>query len=310
MTYKRFYLLSLAILLLASVYPIYMGITTLFHYAQNGYIDVANYQKYIIPYTPICIALICSAAMLPLLFKWFQKHTLAAVSILGVALFFLTELAFEQIKVLEGYTTLPLDSWQYSLCYATPEVLEAIGEPIYAQNNPAYKIHFYIIAIVIILAVLHTLYGFSKMLRDRDYAKKRPLLAQLICTLLFIGLCILACFTAFYRTGTLQISALSAGLMSAFFIVFGVTFGLWFSCIFHGKRRSLTVVLPAVIAALTTLVMYLGELILMGGVLFKFGSGSIFEPLGAIPFAIVDILVIIASAVITYGLGRWLNKQH
>jgi len=298
--YKNFYLLSLLVIVLVSVYPIYMGVVTISNYLQNGSINVEEYQKYIIPYTPICIALIVSAALMPLIFKLFKRYTLPIVSILGTVLFFASEFGFEQIKVIEESVEMPLESWQLSLCMVTPEVLRSIGKPIYAANNPAFKIHFYLIAIVLILAVLNVLYGYSKMLREHNFEKKRPLIAQTVSVVLFICLCILACFTAFFRNGTINISPLSAILMSIFFIVFGITVGVYCGSIFYGKRKLLSKILPAISASLTTLIMYIGELVLMGGVLFKYGSGFIFKPIEAIPFSAADIIIILVSGVITY----------
>ncbi len=310
MKYRNFYFLSLLAVILVSAYPIYMGIATLVSYYQNGYIAAADYKKYIIPYTPICISLIITTALMPLGFKLFKRYTLAFASFLGTAIFFASEFWFEQVKVLEGYVEIPLESWQLSLCMATPEVLRAIGEPIYAENNPAYKIHFYIIAIVIILAVLNVIYGFSKMLREQSFEKKRPLIAQAVSVVLFIGLCILACFSAFYRNGTINISPLSAVLMSVFFIIFGITVGIYCGSIFYGKSRLLSRLIPAAAASLTTLVMYIGELVLMGGVLFKYGSGLFFEPIGAIPFSAIDIAIILVSGVITYIVMTLLHDPH
>lgn len=310
MSYKKFYLLSLLAIVLASVYPIYMGVVTMSSYLQNGFINVADYQKYIIPYTPICIALIATVALMPLIFKLFRRHTLLVVSLLGTVLFFASEFGFEQIKVIEGYVEMPLESWQLSLCMATPEVLRSIGEPIYAANNPIFKIHFYIIAIVIILAVLNVIYGFSKMLREQDYSKKRPLIAQAVSAFLFISLCILACFTSFYRNGTINISTLSARLMTVFFIVFGATVGIYGGSIFYGKGKLLSKIIPGIIASLTTLIMYIGELMLMGGVLFKYGNGLLFIPIGLIPFSTVDIAIILVSGVITYILMQLLNAPR
>ncbi|HYF82319.1 MAG TPA: hypothetical protein VEB00_04740 [Clostridia bacterium] len=310
MKYKNFYLLSLLAIILVSVYPIYMGVVTLGSYLQNGSIDVADYKKYIIPYTPICISLIISTALMPLIFKLFKRYTLAVVSFLGTVIFFVSEFGFEQIKVIEGYVEMPLESWQLSLCMATPEVLRSIGEPIYAANNPAFKIHFYIIAIVIILAVLNMIYGFSKMLREQDFEKRRPLIAQAVSVVLFIGLCILACFSAFYRNGTINISTLSAILMSVFFIVFGITVGIYSGSIFYGKSKLLSKIIPAIAASLTTLIMYIGELVLMGGVLFKYGNGFFFEPIEAIPFSAADIVIIMVSGVITYIIMQLLNNPN
>ncbi|MDF2510643.1 MAG: hypothetical protein K0S04_509 [Herbinix sp.] len=310
MKYRNFYLLSLLAVVLASVYPLYMGVVTMGSYLENGYIDAANYQKYIIPYTPICIALIASIALMPLIFKLFRRHTLPIISFIGTVLFFVSEFGFEQIKVIEGYEVMPLESWQLSLCMATPEVLRSIGEPIYAANNPAFKIHFYIIAIVIILAVLNVIYGFSKMLREQDFGKKRPLIAQAVSVVIFIGLCILACFTAFYRNGTINISTLSAILMSVFFIIFGITVGIYCGSIFYGKTKLLSKIIPAITASFTTLIMYIGELVLMGGVLFKYGNGFFFEPIEAIQFSAADIIIILLSGVITYIIMQLLNNPR
>lgn len=302
MNYKKFYLLSLLTLVLTSVYPIYMGFVTLGNYSRNGFIDVADYQKYIIPYTPICVALIVSVAFMPLIFKVFKRYTLPVVSVLGTGLFFALEFGFEQIKVIEGYVEMPLESWQLSLCMATPEVLRSIGEPIYAANNSAFKIHFYLIALVIILAVLNVIYGFSKMIREQDFKKKRPLIAQAVAAVSFIGLCILACFTAFYRNGTLNISTLSAILMSLFFTIFGVTVGIYCGAIFYGKSKLLSKIIPSIAASSTTLIMYIGELELMDGILFKYGKGFFFQPIFAIPFSTADIVIILVSGLITYIL--------
>ncbi|HYE10993.1 MAG TPA: hypothetical protein VEF53_12505 [Patescibacteria group bacterium] len=310
MTYKKFYFISLGALTLACAYPIYMGIVTLMSYMNKGFVDVVDYHKYVIPYTPICIALIVSIALLPVVFKLCKKRTLLAASALGTIIFFIAEICFEQIEVRTINLVYQLQGWQLGLCMVTPEVQKSIGVPIYAQNNPAFKIHFYIISIVIILAVINVIYGFSKMLRDNIYDKKRPLIAQAVSAAVFIGLCIFACFTAFYRTGSINISIISAILMSIFFIVFGITVGVYVGSIFYGKKRLTTVVIPAIVAAITTIVMYIGELILMGGVLFKFGSGFLFEPLGAFPFAIIDFIVILLSGIITYSLLHLLNETR
>ncbi len=310
MTYKKFYLISLAITILISVYPIYMGILTMVSYVNNGFIDVSHYRKYVIPYTPICIALIISVALLPVIFKLFKKYTLVAASVLGTLIFFVSEISFEQIEVRSKALIYQLQGWQLSLCMVTPETQKYIGEPIYAQNNPAFKIHFYIIALVIVLSVLHVIVGFSKMFIEKVYDKKRPLIAQAISAGIFIGLCIYACFTAFYRKGTIQVSPISAVLMSLFFIVFGVTVGVYGGCIFYGKKKGLSLVLPSIIAGITTFVMYIGELILMGGILFSFGNGFLFEPLGWMPFAIIDLMIILVSGISTFLLMRFVNKYH
>ena len=70
MTAKKVYLLSIVFVLLAAAYPVYMGAVMVLAYAQNGGIDVADYPSYIIPYTPICVALIICTALLPLVLNF------------------------------------------------------------------------------------------------------------------------------------------------------------------------------------------------------------------------------------------------
>jgi len=304
---KVFYFL-LAILILLSAYPIYMGITVFWQYFVNGSVAAEDYPRYIIPYTPMSLAIIFSAALLPAVYKFSKRFSLVLGSCIGIGLFLVGELFFEQIKVVEGLTALPLDSWQYSLCVATPEVLRSIGEPIYASNNPAYKVHFYLIAIVIILSVINILHGFLRIHKEGSYQKKKPLIVQTVCIAGFIGLCILACFTAFYRNGTLYISPLSAFLTGLFFVVFGVTFGMYFAGHFYRKGKLLSVWVPAIIAVFTTMAMYIGELVLMDGHLFIFGRGIFFEPLGTVPFSLCDILIVLISGIITASLSFLLNQ--
>ena len=313
MKYKIFYLVSVVLILIISIYPVYRGITTLISHYQNGYIEAENYPKYIIPYAPICFSVILIVVLMPLFYKLFKKHTLLVTSILGVLLFLVLETGFEQIKVVEGYgysqVEMPLESWQLSLCVQTPQVYETIKEPIYAENNPVYKIHFYIIAIIIILTVIQVIYGYTKMLKEKNYNKKVPLLAQLISVSIFIGLCVFACFTAFYRTGDIHVSPISAILMGTFFIVFGVTFGIYFGCIFYKKNKILSLFLPAIISILTTVIMYVGELVLTDGELFKLGHGILFKSLLNTPFAFIDLIIILLSGIITYFIIKALNSK-
>ena len=328
--YRRFYVSSLLLVVAASVYPIYMGMKIFLLYLAEGMISVEQYPKYIIPYTPMCIGLIFVTAVYPLLYRKWKQKVLPLASGLGILIFWAIEWAFEQIPVVEGYKTVPLDAWQLSLCIATPEVLQAIGEPIYAENNPAYKVHFYLIVMLIMLAVIRLIHGYTHMIREKDTAQKRSLLAQAVCVTLFIGFCILACFTAFFRNGTIYISPLSSVLTGGFFVLFGVTAGVYGATLMcapaqatfgdemsgksaagkdsaTGKGKGRTW-LPSVIAMLTTTAMYVGELVLMGGELFRFGKGIFFEPLGVLPFSGCDLLIIAAAGGVTRMIGKWMRK--
>lgn len=304
---SRIYCISLSVVLLLSCYPLMMGVQIMNAYISKGFINVTDYPKYVIPYTPIAISLILSVALLPLVVRFFKKFSLPVISAFGTGVFLLSEILFEQITVFsiqEGAAD--VGSWQAYLCIATPEVTQTIeykktiGQSLMERYSPVFKIHFYLIAILIVIAVIGVIHGYEKMVREKNYDKKRPLIIQAVAVALFICLCIFACFTAFYRTGELNISTLSSWLMSSFFIIFGLTAGTYSGSLLYLKKTIYPQLIPALIASITTLVMYIGELVLMGGVLFKFGSGLIFDPIGACPFAPIDFVVITSSGAITY----------
>ncbi len=312
--YRIFYLSSFALVAALSAYPLYMGIKSLINYFSDGYIVQELYPKYLIPYAPMCFALLITVALMPLFARLFKRFAQLASSVLGTALFLLSEVFFEGIKVLVGYERVEVESWQLGLCIMTPEAMEAQqalqqGKPIYVTNNNSFKVHFYIIALVVILTVIGVLYGYRKLILEGKKEISGALYAQTASVVTFVSLCVLACFTAFYRTGDIRISPLSAALTSGFFIIFGITVGVYISSFLIGKRKLGTVI-PAVSASLTTLVMYLGELLLMGGKLFIMGNGAFFEPMGSFPFAPFDIAVILISGIITAALSFFIASTH
>jgi len=308
MNTKNVYLLSLGIVLLASVYPIYMGVVVLWAYIQNGGIAAVDYPTYIIPYTPISIAVIICTAALPLIFKLCKKFTLPILSILGAALFLVAQIGFEQITVFPDVLpnindvspTMNIVTWQMILCIMTPEIESAIWDPLSAQYDPAFKIHFYAIALLTVLAAIGVVYGFYKMAHTKNVARTKPLIAQLIAVLVFIGLCILASFTAFFRTGAITLSPVSAFLMTAFFVVFGVTAGTYAGTWLYEKRKLFSIIIPSIIAMLITVVMYIGEMVMMNQGLFRRGTGFLFRSLGVLPFSAFDMITIAISGMITY----------
>ena len=301
MTSKKVYWLSLGAVLLTSAYPIYMGSVMLSAYIQNGGIDVADYPKYIIPYTPICIALIICTALLPLVLKLFKKFALPVLSGFGALLFFVSETGFEKIAVFTDYSTkTDIETWQLFACVVTTQVRQSIWDSLSIRYNSSFKIHFYAISLLIILAVIGVIYGFYKMAHTQNYEKKKPLIVQLVSVAVFIGLCILACFTAFFRTGDINLSPVSAILTILFFLIFGITAGVYTGTWFYGKRKMLSAIIPSDVAVIVTLIMYIGEMVMMDGNLYRLGSGFLFDRLGLIPFAIADILAILLSGMNTY----------
>ena len=177
--------------------------------------------------------------------------------------------------------------------------METAVDILIGNYNFAFKMHFYIISVVLILSILNCLYGFAKMIKTGEKKRLKSLVLQSVCSLSFLGLCILACFTAFWRDGNIQVSPLSATLMTVFFILLGVTVGVFIGSFLLGKSKFVSVWIPSTAAALMTFLMYIGEMILLNRHLYSFGTGFIFDSIPGIVFAPIDLLVILAAACIT-----------
>ncbi len=321
--FRNYYLLSLLGVLLASFYPIWMGISVAVDMARYGTVYAENYPKYIIPYTPIALAVIVGVAILPLLVKRMKKFSLLTGSAVSVAVFFGVELFLENaIIVTKTFTETiwvdaKLESWQMYMCWAPSEgwgtgsyqeLTKTEVGILMGEYSPTFKIHFYIISLVLIVSLLNCFYGFAKMIQSGHKHRLKPLVMQSVASVAFLGMCLWACFTAFYRTGSIQVSPLSALLMCSFFILFGLTMGIYVASFTLGKGRLLSVVIPALSASITTLVMYIGEMCLLSGHVYSFGQGFLFDSLPVIVLAPVDLLVILLSGVITALISLSLSK--
>ena len=307
-----FLLLALTILLCA--YPIYMGVNVAAEVVRNGAVSLERYPKYVIPYTPIAAALVLGTLLLPLWRKLAGKWALLPGALCSTAAFFVLEWIMETKILVQTTEPVLLESWQMALCYVPPEqyqtrVWEAV-DVLLGGYSPAFKLHFYLISVVIILSLLNVIYGLVRVLCDGETARKKPLTVQAVTALAFLGMCIWACFTAFYRTGELTVSPLSAMLMALFFVLLGVTVGVFAGSLLLGKKTALSIVLPALAAVVITAAMYAGELILLSGHLYRFGSGFFFDGLDALVLAPVDLLVILLSGAFTAVLCIFLNTKQ
>ncbi len=304
----KYWIGALAGTLAASVYPIYMGVHVIRDMITQGTVLEENYPKYIIPYAPIAIAVLIAVALMPLLLKLTGRVSIRAASALAIGAFFVSELLFESKVIVTASVETTLESWQMYMCvsFYPTRTLRAIDILIGAYS-PVFKLHFYLISVVLIITILNVLYGFARMLQSGDTTRRKALVVQSVCTAFFLGLCILACFTAFFRDGKLTISALSAVLMGLFFVVLGVTMGVYVGSFLLGRKRAISVLLPAVTALLVTVAMYIGEMSLLSGHLYRFGSGFFFRGIGGIVLAPVDILIIMLSGGISAFVCRLLN---
>lgn len=316
-TFRKYYLFSLLGVLLASCYPIYMGISVIVDMIRYGTVYAENYPKYIIPYTPIALALLVCVALIPVALKYFKKYALLFGTVISTVLFFVFEFILERaVTVTRTVTGIfsTLEDWQMFMCYVPPNSFEERTwtevDVLMGEYSPTFKLHFYIISIVLIISILNCFYGFAKMIHTGDKSRRKSLVIQSVASGAFLGMCIWACFTAFYRNGDIQVSALSAVLMSVFFVLFGVTVGIYIESFTLNKKPLLSVWLPSVSAAVVTLVMYIGEMILLSGHLYRFGDGFFFAGIPGIVLAPVDIVVILGSGVMTAIIASFVRNKN
>ena len=301
--FRLFYFLSLFGIFLASLYPLIMGVRVVRDMIVQGTVMGKDYPKYIIPYLPIALSVIAGVAIMPLLFRMVRKYALTVASAVGLGVFFASELVLENWVIVTDTVMTTLESWQMFMCYVPPEMFETRTwraiDVLIGEYSPWFKLHFYIIAIVLILTFLNCFYGFGQMIVSGRRERMRHLILQSVASVLFLGLCILACFTAFWRTGEITVSPLSAFLMCLFFIVFGVTMGLFTASFLTKRPSSVVLSVSAAVSSVVTLIMYIGELILLSGHLYRFGNGFLFDGLGALVLAPIDLIVILLSGGIT-----------
>ena len=318
-SFIRYYLLACVMLLLLSFYPLWMGVQVVGDMLTDGMVMKENYPKYIIPYTPISVAVFMGALLMPLCMKLLKRHALLGGSAYALTAFFGLEWLFEKkVVVATAETVTVLEDWQMYMCYQPPGgwgtetttyKTQTAVDILMGNYSPAFKLHFYVISVVLILAILNCVYGFAQVVRTGDKKRMKSLIMQSVSTGVFLGLCILACFTAFWRDGSIQVSPLSATLMAVFFILLGVTVGVYVGSFLLGKQKCLSVWLPAAVASAMTLLMYVGELILLNGHLYRFGTGFFFNGLPGIVLAPMDVLIVVAAGGVTALLFRLMNKS-
>lgn len=103
------------------------------------------------------------------------------------------------------------------MCYIPPESYKTRTwtevDVLIGEYSPAFKIHFYLISLVIILSLLCVFYGFGRMIVTGDTSRRKALVIQSVAAAAFLGVAVWACFTTFYHTGEIVVSPLSAVLM-------------------------------------------------------------------------------------------------
>jgi hypothetical protein len=112
-----------------------------------------------------------------------------------------------------------------------------------------------------------------------------------------------------YRDGAPIQNPTASVLTGAFFVVMGVAVGVTVASLLAGRRTIVSVGWPVILSALTTLGMYVGESILLGGTLYRFGTSWFFTGLSGLVVAPVDIGIILLTTLLTAESASWLRRS-
>ncbi|MCL1809665.1 MAG: hypothetical protein FWG42_07885 [Clostridiales bacterium] len=328
---KRYYIISLATLAVLSAYPVANGIRIAFLNLANGAIEPEQYAKYVVPYAAICVSLLLFAVLLPVFLKLKRlAFPIGLVTVYGA--FFAVERFFETVQIhVDGMTlilapspaagavgqTATVDIWQAAQCAISPVVLDQSSLTyayqdrfLYVIGDSTYKIHYYLIALVLITMVCGLLFSIAKMLRGTSKHNSKPIFLRAASTGLLVAMCVFANTTAFFRSPATIQTPLASALTCMFFIVLGASAGIYAGSFLLDKKLWLGIGAPVAISLSAVSLMYVGEAAMMNGRLYRFGTGWFFDALPKIAPAPVDILVVLLSGVATWLILRAVRKHE
>lgn len=340
----KFYFTALGILLALSAYPVFMGLKIVVLQLMNGSAGTEDYARYVVPYSALCFSVLVVAAFYPLLAR-IRRITVLVATVLALALFTGAELYMESITISDAavpsrIASVPVSgargstiqdpadktalNWQLYTCIASPDSVKAfrrayandtpaasaVGRALRQDYNNSFKIHYFLVAFVLIALITGLVYGYGRAFSGGGRAGRKPLHMQLAATILLLGFCVFANFTGFFRGTQDYQPPLPSLLTGLFFVILGAAGGIYLGSRLMARGFLLSVLLPAVAAAVICSVMYFGEFKLLGGTLYRFGASPLFQGLPGIAVAPVDILVILLSAAVTALVMRIAGKGY
>ncbi|MCL1805360.1 MAG: hypothetical protein FWG28_05100 [Clostridiales bacterium] len=325
---KRFYFMSFAALAILSAYPLINGARMAYISVTSGALQPEQYAKYVVPYAAICVSLLYFAALQPLFFR-LKRFAFPVGIATTYGVFFALERFFETMQIhvagmtlVDASTLAPdaagsvaatADLWQASLCMITPVIqtqsltYAALYRTYYVAGDNAYKIHYYLISLILITMVCGLIYSIAKLLRGSDRDMARPVYLRGISTAALVALCIFANTTAFFRQAAPVQTPLASSLTAVFFIALGAAVGIYAGSFLLGKGIRLGIGVPVSLSLCTTALMYAGEAAMMKGNLYRFGTGWFFRGLPGVALAAVDILIVLLSGGLAWlilGMAR------
>ena len=314
-TYRRFYWLSLCVLLLVSSYPLWNAAVIITELIKNGAVPQDLYARYVIPYAAMSASVILVMLIQPLLLR-LKKFAMFAACAIALVLFVSIEIPIESITVEvsspQFYSNQPvdigettIDIYQLALCSISPVVVDSVyGENVTlaAPKNDAYKIHYYFVSFVMIIMAVGVLFGLGQRLKEQKPDRRLPLILRSISLICLLALCIFANVTGFFRDIAPIQTPLASVLTCLFFVVLGASTGIFSGSFMLKNNSPLAVIIPVLLSFSAVCSMYVGEAALMDGELYRFGTGVFFSSVGTLALAPVDYLVILLSGALVWAI--------
>jgi hypothetical protein len=298
-SFKRFYLTALFPLIFLSAYPVAMGTGIAVLSFQNGRILPEYYEQTVIPYAAVCSSILLTLLLYPLLSK-LRRFSLPSATVFAAGLFLGLEWYMENITI-HSPEALSAYKWQLESHIGSAEATQAF-QMLYDNT---YRIHYYITSLMLIVLVIGLIYSYENRIQSEEGGRKNLFRLQLIFTILFVVFCAFVNAASYLRKVSFLTEAvdylisLSPTLTVFFNLVMSLAFGLYMAGFLSGKRRLVSVFIPAAAAILTAGAMYYGEYRMLDGILYRFGYTKVFQSL---PYTIVtaaDAFVILGSGALT-----------
>lgn len=328
--YWRSYFMSLAVLLVLSAYPLINGVRIAYISITRGSLEPEQYAQYVVPYAAICVSILWYAALQPVFAK-IKRFAFPVGIFSAYGVFIAMERYFESMQIrtvgmapIDTSTLEPVasggeataDIWQFALCYISPDIQQqspvysSQSNPLYVAGNNMYKIHYYLISLILITMVCGLVYGLAKVIRNNDREQIIPLCLRGVTTATLTALCIFANTTAFFRQAEPIQTPLASVLTGLFFIILGAAAGIYTGSFLLKKERKIGIGMPLLISLCVTALMYFGEAAMMGWKLYRFGTGWFFNGLPGIILAPVDIIIVLLAGVVTWFVLKVMRKRE
>jgi hypothetical protein len=306
-TVNRFYWTALLLLLILSAYPVAMGVKIAVLQFQGGSIQPDDFAQYVIPYAAAFSSILLTVFLYPLISRQ-KRFSVLTASLLSMGLFIGMEWYIESMTINTSKAQAAFQ-WQLVSSIGTTETTQAFQKLF----DSTFRIQSALISFLLILFIVGMIYNYKNVLSSNDRVKRNLFRLQVFLTVLFIAFCITANIPSSFREAVDFLSPHSSVLTSCFFVLMGVTFGVYLAGFLSGKSRMISLVLPAACAFLITASMYYGEYKMLDGVLYRFGYSKFFQQLSFTRVTPVDMLITFVSGMLTAflaGIIRWTSRKQ